>query len=207
MECILTIMKDPTEYNQMVHLTFSKTSILTQGGQDTERCVHLSQIHWQKGVLAKNVWSLHLPLERAVLLLLYSFNKRRHPAGEHSLSRLTASRFSVSLPFPALLSFSHMVPILSFDTPLASEIYSIHVGSAAESWMKGNYDNNDGSCMWQEAYKRKVRLKPSSAASPCNAMFVHQLISSDVCLKNQLYASFSYSSSHPALKNQLINVT
>lgn len=81
MEYFLRITKNPIEYNQMVLLTFSKTSISTLDRQDTERCVHLSQIHLQKGVLAKNIWPLHLPLERAVLILLYSFSKTGHPAG------------------------------------------------------------------------------------------------------------------------------
>lgn len=128
MECFPSIMKNPIEYNQMVHLTFSKRSILTLDGKDTERCVHLSQIDWQIGVLAKNIWPLHLPLERAVLILVYSFSKTGHLDGENSISRLTASHFSASLPFPALPPLSYMMPILSFDTLLASEIYSIHVG-------------------------------------------------------------------------------
>lgn len=40
LEYFPSTMKNPTEYNQMVYLTLSKTSILTLGGQDTERCVH-----------------------------------------------------------------------------------------------------------------------------------------------------------------------
>ena len=46
MECFLSTMKNPIEYTQMVHLTFSKTCILALDGQDTERCVHLPQIYW-----------------------------------------------------------------------------------------------------------------------------------------------------------------
>lgn len=94
--------------------------------------------HWKMCALIPNTFTKrcpsqeHLttapPIRKSSPKLTLFLQQNRASCWWTLLSRLTASHFCVSLPFPPWLPLSYMMPILSFDTLLAFCIYTIHVG-------------------------------------------------------------------------------